>query len=261
MEQLLLYVAAGAGVGLAIGLTGIGGGSLMTPLLLLFGVPLPTAIGTDLLYASATKAGGAALFSRRHHVDWRVVRLLVAGSLPAAVLTTLFLSWLGSSTDHLQPVLMASLGVMLVLTALVLLFRGRLRARAQGAPGPFLRWLQENRALLLPGCGVVLGVLITLSSVGAGTIGTAFLILLYPQFDASRIIGTELAHAVPLTLVAGLGHLWLGHVDFLLLGLLLVGSLPAIALGTCLGGRLPEGALRSLLALTLLAIGLRYILF
>ncbi len=261
MEQLLLYIAAGAGVGFAIGLTGIGGGSLMTPLLLLFGLPLPTAIGTDLLYASATKAGGAALQARRRNVDWRVARLLIAGSLPAAALTTLFLWWLGGNTSHLQALLTASLGSMLVLTALLLLFRRRIRARAISAPGPLLLWLQENRALLMPGAGALLGVLITLSSVGAGTVGTAILILLYPEFDASRIIGTELAHAVPLTLVAGLGHLWLGHVDFLLLGLLVAGALPAIALGTGLGCRLPEPALRGLLALTLLALGLKYLLF
>ncbi len=261
MEILPLYIAAGAFVGFAIGLTGVGGGSLMTPLLLLFGFPLQTAIGTDLLYAATTKSGGAALQARRHNVDWHVTGLLLAGSLPAAVLTTGLLSWMGGSARDIQPLLTASLGVMLICTALVLLFRRRIIAHARYAKGPVLSWLQASRMVLMPGCGIALGALITLSSVGAGTIGTAMLILLYPEFGASRIIGTELAHAVPLTLVAGLGHLWLGHVDFLLLGALVAGSLPAILLGTSLGGWLPDRKLRLVLALTLLALGLKYVLF
>ena len=198
--------------------------------------------------------------AKRRNVDWRVTMLLILGSVPAALLTTLLLWWMGRSDTDSQPLLTVALGFMLMATALLLLFRHRIRAYAGNAPGPALKWLQANRALLLPFYGVVLGALITLSSVGAGTIGTAMLILLYPEFSASRIIGTELAHAVPLTLVSGLGHLWLGHVDLLLLGALVAGSLPAIALGTSLGGRLPDSVLRLLLALTLLTLGARYVL-
>lgn len=261
MDLLLLYVTAGAAVGFAIGLTGVGGGSLMTPLLLLFGFPPQTAIGTDLLYACITKAGGATMQARRHNVDWRVTGLLVAGSLPAAAITVLSLSLLGKDASNYQSLLTMSLGFMLICTAVVLLFRRQIRAHADSGSHPLIQWLQSNKLPLTFLSGVLLGVLVTLSSVGAGSIGTALLLLLYPAFSAVKIVGSELAHAVPLTLVAGLGHLWLGHVNFELLGLLLVGSLPAIALGTYLGSRLPSKLMHSLLALTLMSLGVKYAFF
>lgn len=261
MEDVLWYIMAGAGVGFAIGLTGVGGGSLMTPLLLLFGFPPQTAIGTDLLYASITKAGGAAMQAKRHNVDWQVAALLVAGSLPAAVLTTLLLASLGKDAGNYMPLLTASLGFMLICTALVLLFRHQIRHHASSGHHPLVQWLQSKRLPLTLLAGLVLGVLVTLSSVGAGSIGTAILLMLYPAFSATRIVGTELTHAVPLTLVAGLGHLWLGHVDLALLAALLVGSLPAISLGTLLGSHLPNKWLHSMLALTLMSLGVKYAFF
>lgn len=261
MDSLLLYIAAGAAVGFAVGLTGVGGGSLMTPLLLLFGFPPQTAIGTDLLYASITKTSGVIMHTRRHNVDWKVVGCLAAGSLPAAGLTTLFLAMLGSNAQDYRSLLTASLGVMLIATAAVLLFRRQLHQQASAEGHPLLHKLQAHSYLVTFMMGLVLGVLVTLSSVGAGAIGTAVLLVLFPLFKSVRIVGTELAHAVPLTLIAGLGHLWLGHVNLELLAALLIGSLPAIYVGTHLGNHLPDRVLHPLLALTLMSLGIKYVFF
>lgn len=261
MDTLLLYIAAGAGVGLAVGLTGVGGGSLMTPLLLVFGFPPQTAIGTDLLYASITKAGGAAMHAKRGNVDWRAAGLMAAGSLPAAIITTLFLFLLGTHAGGYQSLLTISLGIMLITTATLLFFKRRIQRQASSGNHFLVRWLQEKRDLVTFLVGLLLGVLVTLSSVGAGVFGTAMLLILYPTFASTRIVGTELTHAVPLTLIAGLGHLWLGDVNLELLAALLVGSLPAIYIGTQLGSRLPDRVLHSLLAIVLMSLGVRYAFF
>lgn len=259
--MLLGYIAAGAAVGFTIGLTGVGGGSLMTPLLLLFGFPPQVAIGTDLLYASITKTSAAALHARHRNVDWRIVRLLAAGSLPAAGLTSALLALLGRHARDYATLLTASLGVMLIATAAVLLLRRPLRQLAGAGGGALAQGLRAHTGLVTVGTGIALGVLVTLSSVGAGALSTALLLVLYPALGPRRIVGTELTHAVPLTLVAGLGHLWLGHVDLQLLAALLLGSLPAIHLGTHLGSRLPSRLLHSLLALTLMSLGIKYAFF
>jgi uncharacterized membrane protein YfcA len=261
MDSLLLYIATGAAVGFAIGLTGVGGGSLMTPLLLLFGFPPQTAIGTDLLYASITKASGVYLHAKRHNVDWTTVGTLAAGSLPASILTSLLLALLGNQNHDYRPLLTASLGIMLIATASVLLFRRRLHQHASQGTHPALRKLQQHSRTATFLMGIALGVLVTLSSVGAGAFGTAMLLVLYPAFSSIRVVGTDLAHAVPLTLVGGLGHLWLGHVDIELLASLLIGSLPAIYIGTHLGHRLPDKLLHPLLAVTLMLLGIKYAFF
>ena len=248
------YSVAGFFVGAIVGLTGVGGGSLMTPLLvLLFGIHPAVAVGTDLLYAAVTKAGGAVVHGRNGTVDWRIVVALGTGSVPAAALTLWWLSTHSGSAYGSQSLISGTLGVALVLTACALLFRARLQALAE-RPG-IGEFRERHLRGLTIATGAVLGLLVTISSVGAGALGTAALVFLYPRLSAARIVGSDIAHAVPLTLVAGMGHWWLGNVDWTLLGALLVGSLPGIALGSQIAARMPERFLRPLLASMLFGIG------
>lgn len=257
--DMLLYIAAGAGIGVCIGLTGVGGGSLMTPLLLLFGYPLPVAIGTDLLYAACTKGGGMWVHSRQGTVNWRLCALLAAGSLPMAILTIVLLGTYFDAAADYTPILTRILGVMLLLTALVVLFRRQLQLRMQQVTDAD-HWLARHTDFVTVVMGAVLGVCVTLSSVGAGAFAAAILMVLYARLPVLQIVGTDIAHAVPLTLIAGLGHLSLGNVDFYLLLGLLVGSLPAVAIGTKMANHIPDGLLRPMLAGILFFLGLRFIL-
>ncbi|REC94523.1 sulfite exporter TauE/SafE family protein [Kushneria indalinina] len=255
--DFLLYVLAGAGVGIAVGLSGIGGGSLMTPILLTFGFPPHVAVGTDLLYAAFTKISGIASHQRQGHIDWKVMLRLSAGSVPAAIVTVFLLNRFFTGAHDYSGLITTTLGIMLILTAAVLIFKTPLqRWTGQGD-----RWVNRHVAPLTLVAGIVLGVCVTLSSVGAGVFGTAVLMLLYPFFTSGRIVGTDIAHAVPLTLVAGGGHLLLGNVDFALLLALLVGSVPAIHLGAWLSKYLPDNLLRVMLTLLLLSMGIRYAFF
>jgi uncharacterized protein len=260
--DILFYIAAGAGVGLAIGLTGVGGGSLMTPLLILFGFPYNVAIGTDLLYAAITKAGGMVSHTRRKTVEWRIVGYLAAGSLPASLLTAQLLSSFFSDSSEYQSLLTRSLGVMLVLTATVILLNGRLRKTADTSSVKTGEFLKRHNHWVVFFAGIFLGVFVTLSSVGAGAFCAAILLVLYPRLPALHVIGTDISHAVPLTLIAGLGHfILLGNVDFMLLGCLLIGSLPAIHLGTALASRIPGNILQTTIATVLLAMGIKFAVF
>ena len=260
--DIVAYIVAGAVVGFAVGMTGVGGGSLMTPILLLFGFPPHVAVGTDLLYASITKSGGVLVHRRQGTVNWRVVFQLAAGSIPASLVTVYFLDRFFSDGSAYSHLLTTTLGVMLILTSIVLLFRRKIIARSSHHESRgVLAHLQQHPAPYTFSMGVLLGIMVTLSSVGAGAFGSAVLLLLYPRFASIKVVGTDLAHAVPLTLVAGLGHLLLGNVDFYLLGSLLIGSLPAIYLGTRLAARLPEKVLQPLLASALLCMGLKYAFF
>ena len=249
-------------MGLAIGLTGVGGGSLMTPLLIMFGFPYNVAIGTDLLYAAITKAGGVVSHHRQKSIHWKTVRLLAMGSVPAAVLTALLLSQLFTDASEYEAILTRSLGVMLVLTAAVILLRGRLQPQNRAIEQSTISGITGNRDTLIVLVGIFLGIFVTLSSVGAGAFCAAVLLVLYPRMPALHIVGTDIAHAVPLTLVAGLGHLiWLGNVDFVLLGCLLIGSLPAIHLGTRLAKNIPAQILQTLIATLLLGMGIKFAAF
>lgn len=256
--EFLLYIAAGAAVGFIVGITGIGGGALMTPLLLLFGFPPQIAVGTDLMYAGLTKAGGALSHHRQGHVRWDVVRRLAAGSIPAALLTGLSLKYLFTHPDHYASLLSNALGIMLLLTAASILCRKTIQRQTARISNPSMTRYRPHCTVIM---GVFLGVFVTLSSVGAGAIGTAILILLYPALRSTNVVGTDIAHAVPLTLCAGLMHVYLGNVDFYLLGALLIGSLPAINVGSRLSKHMPESVLRPVLASLLMALGAKYAFF
>lgn len=261
--DFLLYIAAGAGVGFAIGLTGVGGGSLMTPLLLLFGYPAPVAIGTDLLYAALTKAGGAVAQHRAGNVDWKIVALLAAGSIPVSILLNLTL--LNSNfqeSPEFERLLTTSLGIMLIITASILILRDKLRDNAvnQRPPG-LMQSLHKNRSAATWIMGLLLGACVTLSSVGAGAFGAAILLVLYTQHSAVRVVATDIAHAVPLTFIAGFGYLLAGYVDLMLLLSLLAGSLPAIHLGSKVSAQVPDKLLQRVLILLLLSLGVYYSVF
>ena len=261
--ELILHISAGALVGFAIGITGIGGGSLMTPLLLLFGYPVTIAIGTDLLYAAITKAGGALSHHQAGNVDWSIVRLLAIGSVPTAILVHVAISEATfQNSPRFAELLTFSLGVMLIITAILLLFCNKLREKAvENKPPLLMHFIQRRRSGLTFAMGILLGVCVTLSSVGAGAFAAAILLTIHSQIRVVKIIGSDIAHAVPLTFIAGLGYLFNGYVDLMLLLSLLIGSLPAIALGSRLSNRVPEKTLQRLLTVILLGLGLYYAVF
>jgi uncharacterized membrane protein YfcA len=253
-----LYTVSGLFVGFLVGLTGVGGGSLMTPILvLLFNVHPATAVGTDLLYAAATKATGTFVHGLKGSVDWRITGRLAAGSVPASALTLWFLHAYGFDSPGATKLIQIVLGAALLMTSLALIFRPQLAAFAARNPlAP-----KPSRTLFATVLtGVVLGVLVSMTSVGAGAIGVTVLLLLYPALATTRIVGSDIAHAVPLTLIAGVGHWLLGSVDWSMLVSLLVGSLPGIVIGSYLSTRAPERLLRNMLAATLVAVGTRLVL-
>jgi uncharacterized membrane protein YfcA len=260
--DFLLYILSGAFVGLVVGLTGVGGGSLMTPLLILFGIPYNVAIGTDLLYAAATKSSGVLAHGRQNSVQWRLVGYLAAGSIPASIITVILLDQVFTNADEYKEILTTSLGIMLIFTAVVILFKRFLRDSSDRPHGPIGSFFQVNATKVTFIAGIFLGVFVTLSSVGAGAFCAALLMTLYPRLPALHIVGTDIAHAVPLTLIAGLSHLFLlGNVDLVLLVSLLIGSLPAIHVGTKLAAKIPSQVLQPILAFLLLGIGLKFTMF
>lgn len=249
---------AGFGVGAVVGMTGVGGGALMTPILvLLFGVAPAAAVGTDLWFAAITKLVGGAVHHRQGRVDPEVLKWLCMGSLPAAVLTLLWLH-LSHAAKMQNGVLLGALGVVLLLTALAMVFKRRAQSLGQrlrdAAPVDWKRW----QPALTVAAGAVLGVLVSLTSIGAGALGTVMLVYLFPyRMTPTRLVGTDIVHAIPLTIVAGTGHLLLGNVDFGLLGSLLLGSVPGIVLGSMLAGRVPEAVLRHAIAAILVVAALK----
>ena len=254
-----LYAMSGLVVGMLVGMTGVGGGSLMTPvLILLFGIHPLTAVGTDLLYASATKSCGTLVHGFKQTIDWRVVGRLALGSVPFTALTIFALSKFDMNNPSAQAVITKALGVALLFTALSLVFRKTVARVYVDRVGELAPNTVRNLTIAM---GALLGVLVSISSVGAGAIGVTALILLYPNMPTARIVGSDIAHAVPLTLIAGLGHWWLGTINFPLLGSLLVGSIPGIVIGSTLATRVPEPGLRFTLAGVLVLVCLRFWLF
>jgi hypothetical protein len=248
-----LYALSGLLVGLLVGFTGVGGGSLMTPLLVLvFHIHPATAVGTDLLYAGVTKSAGTAVHGLRRTIDWGIVGRLAAGSVPASAVTLLTMAHFHAKADGPHGVITTVLGVALILTAISILLRRLILkyfAKAVGDLAP------RRRTLFTILLGLVLGVLVSVSSVGAGAIGVTVLLVLYPKMPAARLVGSDIAHAVPLTLLAGLGHWMMGSVNWQLLVSLLTGSIPGIIVGSLLAARTPDGILRPVLAGTLALVG------
>jgi uncharacterized protein len=255
------FIFAGFFVGLVVGLTGVGGGSLMTPLLIFgFGVKPYLAIGTDLLFAAVTKFGGSVGLARSRAIDWPVVVLLSTGSIPAALVTIFILHQLGPASAAVQSVMTSTLGAALLLTAAATLYKAIKAHSPRRFSAAELDRATRPRHWAQPVLfGAVIGTLVSLTSVGAGAIGVTVLMLLYPALPLHRIIAADIAYAVPLTLVAGLGHASIGSVDWSLLATLLAGSLPGIWLGSRLVRNAPERLIRSLLSLLLAYAGARLI--
>ena len=252
------YIFSGALVGLLVGITGVGGGSLMTPILtLIFGVAPTTAVGTDLAFAALTKGIGTIAHRLHGNVKWDIVGLLCVGSLTTATASILVLKQMGPISKDWVHFITFSIGVSVLLTALSLTVRGRI-----------LEWVKKNPKKMPHGVGLkittvliggVIGILVTISSIGAGAIGATLILILYPHLKTAEVAGTDIAYAVPLTALAGLGHWWLGNVDFSLLFGLLLGSVPAIWLGAKLSSTLPDKFTRTALAITLLLVGIKLV--
>lgn len=248
----IFHILAGFVVGLLVGLTGVGGGSLMTPILLMFfHQPAAVAVGTDLLYAAITKSAGIFAHGKLGNIDWRIVRLLAYGSVPASIFTTLLLANIDISSESAVKTIKFWLGIALMLTALSVIFRNQLASLSKSGHWVNPKYVPALTLIL----GLVLGFLVTLTSVGAGALGVTALLILYPKVPITRIVGTDVAHAVPLTLVAGLGHVSLGTVDYGLLVTLLIGSIPGIWIGSHLSAKVAEHWIRLLLALILVYVG------
>lgn len=253
------YILTGGLVGLIIGLTGVGGGSLMTPILIIgFGINPVIAVGTDLLYAAITKCSGVLFHHTKKNVNWFIVGNLALGSIPACLLTLLTLHYYNISTESFNTIITRTLSIMLMITAFVILSKDLLTKKIKFTTASNDRQHYErSRQILTLASGIFLGIVVTISSVGAGAIGTAILFLLYPNRPAIKIIGTDLAHAVPLTAIAGLGHLSQQHVSFPLLIGLLIGGIPMVYIGSQLGKKLSDKILRAIIATMLFSLGLK----
>jgi len=257
MNLQSLYPLVGLIVGLVVGLTGVGGGSLMTPtLVFLFKIPVGIAVGTDLIFASLTKIFGVAAHTTRGNVNWRIVTRMGLGSLPGTIATLFVMNHMKAQGKPLDHVILPVLGVSLVATAVAVMLRKKILA----AGGKLFEMNEQTSNRFATLVGVVLGVMVTLTSVGAGAIGVAALMILYPKIRGAEVVGTDLAHAIPLVTVAGLGHLQLGNIDYRLLMGLLLGSIPGIYIGSTVSSRLPEVMMRRILAGTLLVMGISCII-
>jgi uncharacterized membrane protein YfcA len=257
--DLVGLIIAGLVVGFIVGMTGVGGGSLMTPILLWFGIPPSTAVGTDLLYAAITKAGGVYVHNKKKNINWTITGWLTLGSVPAALLTLWILHSLKTDLEVLNKLIKYSLGWALLFTSIAIIFKKKLLIFSQKHAGDKFHNESNTQNLLTVAIGVMLGATVTLTSIGAGALGTVTLFFLYPLLPTPKLVGTEIAHAVPLTLVAGLGHASMGNLDLNILGHLLLGSLPGIYLGSMLSGKLPDLLLRNAIAVMLFYVGFKLV--
>ena len=257
-----LHTLAGLLVGIVVGMTGVGGGALMTPILvLLFGFSPAVAVGTDLWFAAITKSVGGFIHHQRGSVDWQVLRRLCLGSLPTSVLTLTWLHFTGNSQIK-QGLIMTALGCVLLLTAVAIVFRKRTHALGTAIRTVAPERFQRAQPIMTVIAGSVLGLLVTLTSVGGGALGIVMLVFLYPlRMNPARLVGTDIVHAIPLTIVAGTGYLLMGSVDLALLGKLLLGSIPGIIIGSMLGNRISESWLRTAIAVILALVGIKLLFY
>jgi len=254
----ITYILSGFGVGLLVGMTGVGGGSLMTPLLtLLFGVTPSVAVGTDLAFASITKSAGTVTHRLRGTVQWDIVGRLCLGALPAALVATLALQYFGPLNEAIGKVIRYSIAVSVMLTVVAIILRGKMLAWVNASPSRQLHGRSLTVATIAS--GALLGTLVTISSIGAGAIGATLLVMLYPRLTPAEVAGTDIAYAVPLTAIAAVGHWWLGSINWALLAALLVGSVPGITLGSWAARAVPERFLRGMLAMTLATVAFKLI--
>ncbi len=252
------YIVSGFAVGLLVGLTGVGGGSLMTPMLtLMFGISPTVAVGTDLAFASITKGAGTLAHRFRDTVHWDIVKRLSIGALPAAIIAAIALKQFGALDKEIAQFIRYSIAGSVLLTVIALLLRGRMVAWINQHPEKQLQGNYLVAATIIS--GAILGALVTISSIGAGAIGATLLVLLYPRLSSAEIAGTDIAYAVPLTAIAAFGHWWLGSINWVLLGTLLVGSVPGIVLGSLAARAVPEKVLRALLATTLTGVAAKLV--
>lgn len=259
MDFQIGLVIAGLFVGFVVGMTGVGGGSLMTPILLWFGIPPTTAVGTDLLYAAFTKMGGIMVHHKKKNINWSITGWLTLGSVPAALLTLWILDSIKTDITTINTVIKYSLGWALLFTSIAILFKKKLLVFSQKHAGDKFHRESNTQNILTIAIGILLGATVTLTSIGAGALGTVTLFFLYPLLPTPRLVGTEIAHAVPLTLVAGLGHASMGNLDLSLLVQLLIGSLPGIYVGSMLSGKVPDLLLRNAIALMLFIVGYKLV--
>ncbi|MBB3135047.1 hypothetical protein FHS26_002785 [Rhizobium pisi] len=250
-----LYSLSGLCVGALVGITGVGGGSLMTPLLvLLFGVHPTTAVGTDLLYAAITKTAGTTVHGMHGRINWKIVGGLAAGSVPAALLMLWMLAGVDRKSIGVAHTITTALGWLLVMTAIMLVFRGQILELARRAIGDRTLPRPATIVTFTVALGFLLGVLVTLTSVGAGALGVTILLVLYPRLDVREIVGSDIVHAVPLTLIGGMGYWFIGEIDWAMLFALLIGSIPGIIAGSLLAPKLHERTIRIVLAATLAVV-------
>lgn len=254
----LTYIISGFAVGLLVGLTGVGGGSLMTPILtLVFGVSPTVAVGTDLAFASLTKVSGTIAHRFQNNIHWQIVKHLSIGALPAALIATLGLQYFGTFDQNIGVFIRYAIAVSVLLTVTAILFRSRMIAWLDARPELQLHGTKLTIATII--AGAILGALVTVSSIGAGAIGSTILVLLYPRLKPAEIAGTDIAYAVPLTAIAALGHWWLGTINWELLTTLLLGSVPGIILGSLAARIVPAIALRALLATALTGVAVKLV--
>ena len=265
MSGAFEFILAGMLVGFCVGITGVGGGSLMTPILIgLFRIEPHIAIGTDLLYAAISKFCGSMVHAKKLNIVWPIVLWLAVGSIPASFGTAWVLEHYLSQSTHYKAVLTIVLGFMLTLTGVSIIFRSRIEKFFSKFRNKEITHTEneqlavQNKRTYIVIMGIILGVFVTLSSVGAGAFGIMALVIMFPNLPMIRIIGSDVVHAVLLTLVAGLGHMSAGNVDFMLLMWLLVGSIPAIIIGTLISSRMPERLIRKILGITLFALGVNF---
>lgn len=265
MSGAFEFILAGMLVGFCVGITGVGGGSLMTPILIgLFRIEPHIAIGTDLLYAAISKFCGSMVHAKKLNIVWPIVLWLAVGSIPASFGTAWVLEHYLSQSTHYKAVLTMVLGFMLTLTGVSIIFRTRIEKffnkfrNKENTQTENEQLAVQNKRTYIVIMGIILGVFVTLSSVGAGAFGIMALVIMFPNLPMIRIIGSDVVHAVLLTLVAGLGHMSAGNVDFVLLIWLLVGSIPAIIIGTLISSRMPERLIRKILGITLFALGVNF---
>ena len=255
----LLYALCGLLVGALVGLTGVSGGSLMTPILVLvFGQPPAVAVGTDLLFSASTKLVATASFGFSRRVDWRIVARLAVGSVPSAAAVILWF-WL----DHRPPgvvdhLIARCLALILALAAVALLLENALRRWGLKFTAAWFLGTERHKVALTVVAGALLGMGVTLTSVGAGALGVAALVALYPlRLPSDRLVATDIAHALPITAIAAAGHAVLGHVDLRALACLLVGSIPGVLLASRATIRFPPQVTRTFIALMLGVVSAR----